>query len=43
VHLAVDLRLESDVLIAYDRELCAAARTAGLAIASPGPRTRRDS
>ena len=42
VHLAVALRLESDVLIAYDRELCAAARTAGLTVASPGPRTPRD-
>lgn len=36
IHLAVALRLESDLLVAYDDELLAAAVDAGLSVMSPG-------
>ena len=36
IHLAVAIRLESDVLVAYDADLLAAAVEAGLNVLSPG-------
>ena len=36
IHLAAAIRLESDVLVAYDAELLAAAVEAGLNVLSPG-------
>lgn len=36
IHLATAIRLESDVLVAYDLELVAAATDAGLNVLSPG-------
>ncbi|MCG2620880.1 type II toxin-antitoxin system VapC family toxin [Arthrobacter sp. I2-34] len=36
IHLATAIRLHADVLVAYDRELLAAAESAGLSTASPG-------
>jgi predicted nucleic acid-binding protein len=36
IHLAVALRVGCDEMITYDVELAAAARTAGLAVSSPG-------
>ncbi|MDV8149770.1 type II toxin-antitoxin system VapC family toxin [Arthrobacter sp. B10-11] len=37
IHLAAAIRLQADVLVAYDAELLAAAVDAGLNILSPGP------
>lgn len=37
IHLAVAIRLQSDVMVAYDAELLAAAVEAGLNVLSPGP------
>lgn len=37
IHLAAAIRLQADVLIAYDAELLAAAVDAGLTVLSPGP------
>lgn len=36
IHLATAIRLQADVLVAYDAELLAAAVEAGLAVQSPG-------
>jgi predicted nucleic acid-binding protein len=36
IHLATAIRLHTDVLVAYDRELLAAAEAAGLSTVSPG-------
>ena len=36
IHLATALRMESEVLAAYDRELCAAGESAGLRLLRPG-------
>ncbi|MHA7292442.1 type II toxin-antitoxin system VapC family toxin [Arthrobacter sp. HLT1-21] len=36
IHLAVALRLQTDLLVAYDGELLAAAVDAGLSVVSPG-------
>ncbi|QHK21870.1 PIN domain-containing protein [Pseudarthrobacter psychrotolerans] len=36
IHLAVAIRLQSDVMVAYDAELLAAAIEAGLNVLSPG-------
>jgi len=38
IHLAAAIRLQSDVLVAYDGELLAAAVEAGLNVLSPGAR-----
>ncbi|MDP9998217.1 putative nucleic acid-binding protein [Pseudarthrobacter sulfonivorans] len=36
IHLAAAIRLQSDVMVAYDSELLAAAVEAGLDVLSPG-------
>lgn len=36
IHLATALRLEAEVLAAYDRELCSVAQTTGLHVLRPG-------
>jgi predicted nucleic acid-binding protein len=36
IHLATAIRVQSDVLVAYDAELLAAAVVAGLNVAHPG-------
>lgn len=36
IHLATALRMQSEVLAAYDRELCAAGESAGLRLLRPG-------
>lgn len=36
VHLATALRVSARAIVAYDAELCAAARTAGIDVTSPG-------
>lgn len=36
IHLATALRVNATMMVAYDTELCAAARLAGLDVASPG-------
>lgn len=39
IHLAAAIRLQADVLVAYDQELLAAAVNSGLNVVSPGPGT----
>jgi predicted nucleic acid-binding protein len=39
IHLACAIRLQADVLVAYDAELLAAAVDAGLNVLSPGEET----
>lgn len=36
IHLATALRLDARGMVAYDQEMCAAARTAGIEVSSPG-------
>ncbi|MGW6173665.1 type II toxin-antitoxin system VapC family toxin [Arthrobacter sp. NPDC055138] len=36
IHLATAIRLRTDIFVAYDRELVAAAEDAGLSVLSPG-------
>ncbi len=36
IHLATAIRLQADVLVAYDKELLSAAAEAGLTVAAPG-------
>lgn len=40
IHLAAAIRLQADVMVAYDAELLAAAVDVGLNVISPGNRTR---
>jgi len=35
IHLATALRVDARALVAYDAELCSAAKTAGITVASP--------
>jgi len=36
IHLATALRVDARLMVAYDRELCAAANRAGISVVSPG-------
>jgi predicted nucleic acid-binding protein len=39
IHLAAAIRVQADVLVAFDAELLAAAVNSGLNVATPGPGT----
>ncbi|WP_258191019.1 hypothetical protein [Arthrobacter sp. PAMC25284] len=41
IHLATAIRLQADVLLAYDRELVSAAADAGITVLTPGVRPEK--